>query len=171
MILSRRVLGASVVNHIAAKASAPLLTIGTDVFYRHDFAQIDCFNFLAAANLSRVLQDVPVRNARDLFERVPPSSLLLPHLGAVSLAVLGAAFEVKGLGGQAPLEAWMMLHSNVEDETGNEGGLVTFASMKQRVRPEPATTRHRSQRSRTRPRSRRAIAPRSASHYALDVRA
>jgi hypothetical protein len=29
----------------------------------------------------------------------------LPHLGAVSLAVLGAAFEVKGIGGNAPLES------------------------------------------------------------------
>jgi hypothetical protein len=125
MNLSSRVLGKAVVDAITEKTRAPLLKIGADVFHRHDFAQIDCFNFIAAANLSRVLKEVRVKNLKDLFERVPPTSLLLPRLGAVSLAVLGAAFELKNVGGESPLEAWMTFHRE-----GEGNGIVTFGSMK-----------------------------------------
>lgn len=44
--------------------------------------------------------------------------------GVVSLAVLGAAFEAKGLGGDAPLEAWVKQHQD-KDET-----LTTFSTIK-----------------------------------------
>src|SRR5262245_15334649 len=112
MNLSRRVLGAYVVDAITAKTAAPLLQIGSDTFYRHDFAKIDCFNFVAAANLSKILKELRVKNCRDLFERFAPSELLLPRLGAVSLAVLGAAFELKRIGGDAPLETWLARHAD-----------------------------------------------------------
>jgi hypothetical protein len=132
MNLSRRVLGAYVVQALSEKASAPLLKIGSDVFHRHDFAQVECFNFMAAANLSRALQGARFKNLKDLFERLPPTSLLLPRVGPVALAVLGAAFEVKGIGGEAPLEAWMKFHQ--ADEKGDH--IVTFGSMKIKQRRE-----------------------------------
>jgi len=40
----------------------------------------------------------------------------------VSLAVLGAAFEAKGIGGDAPLENWFRKH--------RDGGTVTFSTLK-----------------------------------------
>jgi len=147
MNLSRRVLGAYVVEAIAGKAKAPLLQVGSDVFYRHDFSQIDCFNFTAAANLNRILKNLRVKNLLDLFERLPPTELLLPKLGAVSLAVLGAAFEIKGIGGEAPLEAWMKFH--LADEQGDH--VATFGSLKSKQRRDE----EKDERPRSRPTIRR----------------
>lgn len=153
MKLSSRILGQTVVRQITDKAGAPLLKVGSDVFYRHDFAQIECFNFLAAANLSRILDDVPVKNLRDLFERVAPQALILPRLGVVTLAVLGAAFEVRGIGGASPLESWMTKHSTAPDAPD---GFITFDTLKHRavVRDKPARVRSGSKRSRAPRRSR-----------------
>src|SRR4029077_14569041 len=107
-------------------AAAPLLRIGADTFDRKQLAAVACYNFVAAANLSRVLADLKVKDTRDVFHNVPPTALALPHLGAVSLAVLGAAFEHKGLGGDAPLEAWVTKHR----PTDQRGEFLTFSTIK-----------------------------------------
>src|SRR5262245_33040620 len=153
MNLSSRVLGKHVVDAISERAKAPLLKIGADVFFRHDFAQIECFNFTAAANLSRVLKHVRVKNLSDLYERVPPASLLLPRLGAVSLAVLGAAFELRQIGGEAPLENWMKFHQDIED-----ADLVTFGSLKARA------SHHEAGKETTRPKMRRRALAHAPTH-------
>ena len=126
MDLSARILGKHTSEVIAAKATTPLLTIGSDKFFRRDLSSVSCFNFTAAANLSAVLAGLQPRNTKHLFESIPPSALVLPHLGAVSLAVLGAAFEVKGLGGDSPLEAWFTRHR--PEQAKRE--FVTFHAMK-----------------------------------------
>ncbi len=54
-----------------------------------------------------------------------PEALALPRLGAIAIAVLGAAFEAKGLGGDAPLENWVKKH--LADKR-----VVTFAALKHR---------------------------------------
>jgi hypothetical protein len=125
MDLSPRVLGRDAATKIAARAGAPLLKLGSDVFYRRDLAAVGCFNFMAAATLSRLAADLGVRNTRHLFEHTPPSELAIPHLGAVALAVLGAAFEARGLGGDHPLETWVTRH---RAEGARE--FVTFDTLK-----------------------------------------
>jgi hypothetical protein len=72
-----------------------------------------------------------------VFDNVPPTELALPRLGAVSLAVLGAAFEVKGVGGESPLESWVKRHLPKGVE------MVTFASLKHRDEVERAEEQKR----------------------------
>jgi hypothetical protein len=127
MDLSARVLGSTVANQLRARTAAVVLTIGRDTFDRAALASVTCFNFIAAANLSRILADLEVKDTRTLFETVPPTALALPRLGAVSLAVLGAAFEAKGLGGETPLVNWYRKHTK-----GGEDAMVAFASLKHR---------------------------------------
>jgi hypothetical protein len=111
MDLAASVLGKSVVDYITKTQRTAVLQIGADRFGRADLAGVACFNFVAAANLSKILnRELQVKNTRDVFDRIHPDRLALPHLGAVSLAVLGAAFEAKGLGGSAPLVAWFQKH-------------------------------------------------------------
>ena len=149
MQLSSRVLGANIVRSLQERSALPVLVIGSDHFQRGDLARIDCFNFLAAANLSRELQALGVKNTRDLFDRVPPASLVLPGVGAIALAVLGAAFEAKGIGGDQPLEAWVIKHRE-QDATRD---FTTFHTLKaKRARLERA-------RSKARRRTRRQAAP------------
>ena len=126
MDLSPRVLGKHIADQITALAAAPILTIGRDKFYRRDLATVSCFNFVAAANLSAAIASLQARDTKDVFENIPPSALVLPRLGSVSLAVLGAAFEAKGLGGDAPLESWFTNHRPKEATSD----FVTFSSMK-----------------------------------------
>jgi len=127
MNLSIRVLGKSVVTELEARTNAPVLRIGADAFTRHDLSVVKCFNFVAATNLSRILNsELQVKNTRDVFDNVNPTALVLPRLGAVSLAVLGAAFESKRLGGDAPLESWVIKH-RAKDATRE---FVTFDSLK-----------------------------------------
>lgn len=124
---SDRVLGSTVAKQLRERTTAPLLRIGSDIFDRTSLSHVACFNFVAAANLSTILnRELRVKNTRDLFETIAPAALALPHLGAVSLAVLGAAFEAKGIGGAAPLEAWVTKHSAKNDP------LVTFDTIKHR---------------------------------------
>src|SRR5678816_1397382 len=128
MFLSTRILGASVVTKLAERGRTPVLTIGSDRFGRGDLAAVACFNFAAAANLSRILNhEFAVRNTREVFDKIDPIALALPRLGAVSLAVLGAAFEAKGLGGDAPLESWVAKHSV---RNGSTREFVTFDTIK-----------------------------------------
>lgn len=127
MDLSSKVLGKTVVERLRETRELPVLKIGKDVFTRGELATVECFNFAAAANLTRILKDeLVIRDTKALFETVGPLDLALPRLGAVSLAVLGAAFEAKGLGAGAPLEAWMKLH------TPGDAQMVTFLSIKHR---------------------------------------
>lgn len=122
MDLSAALLGADTARSLTERLTIALLTIGSDTFTRRDFARVDCFNFLAAANLSHYLnKTLKVDNTRDVYFNVNPGELAIPHLGVYSLAVLGAAFECKRLGGDAPLENWLKQHK-VE--------IVTFHTMK-----------------------------------------
>jgi hypothetical protein len=127
MNLSTRVLGASIVKQLTERTAQPILKIGKDAFTRGDLASIECFNFTAAANLSKLLSDLGVSSTKDLYDRVAPLSLAIPHLGAISLAVLGACFERKGLGGRAPLESWAEEH---REKT--EKDIVSFSTLKHR---------------------------------------
>lgn len=156
MYLSSKFLGAGTARQLAERTKAPLLVIGSDKFRRRDLATVECYNFLAAANLSNAIAALKVENTRDLFMRVPPGALVLPRLGAIALAVLGAAFEAKGLGGAAPLEAWVERHLE-KDATA-----VSFHSLKRREQIEPSevpTTLAQPSRATQRARQRRATGP------------
>lgn len=137
MDFSNRVLGTSTARTLQARVSAPLLTIGRDTFSRTDLAHVECFNFIAAANLSAILnRELQVKDTAEVFHHVAPAALALPRLGAVALAVLGAAFEVKNLGGDHPLEAWVRKHT--EHHTDDE--IVTFGSLKHRQLEQSTAT-------------------------------
>jgi hypothetical protein len=128
MNLSTRVLGKNVVKQLESRIATPVLSIGSDRFRLQDLSGIGCFNFSAARNLNRLLDSfVAVKSTRDLFEHVHPRELALPRLGAISFSILGAAFELKGLGGDRPLEAWVALH---RDESSTRE-FVTFSTLKQ----------------------------------------
>ena len=128
MHLSPRILGAHVVTALEATGTRPVLTIGRDTFTRRMLARTGCFNFIAAARLNTAIATLAVKSTQDLFERMPPSALVLPGIGAVSLAVLGAAFEVQRIGGARPLEAWVARHR----PTDASRDFVTFSTMKAR---------------------------------------
>jgi hypothetical protein len=137
MDLSVRILGASTAKALSDRAVAPVLQIGSDAFTRSDLAAVACFNFIAAANLSRALKDLGVSNTRDAFERVPPASLATPRIGAIALAVLGAAFEKKRIGGDRPLETWAAKHRGA----GKGKEFITFGTIKQRAADHEAADR------------------------------
>lgn len=126
MILSERILGSSIVKELQTRTSAPILKIGSDQYNRIDFATVACFNFNAAVNLSNKLADFSVKNTKDLYNRISPTDLAMPGLGAISLAVLGAVFQHKNLGGDSPLESWASRHQN----NGKE--LTSFNTLKHR---------------------------------------
>ncbi len=125
---SSKVLGTSIAKTLQERGVVPVLVIGTDRFTRGDLSSLDCFNFTAAINLTNILKELPFKSTKDLYERCSPASLALPRLGYISLAVLGAAFEAKGLGGQTPLESWMKKH--------RDGEMVTFNAVKHQVARE-----------------------------------
>lgn len=128
MNLSARVLGKTIVTQLEQRAATPVLRIGSDSFRLSDLAGVDCFNFVAARNLDQILNaELHVKDTRDLFNTVHPRELALPRLGAISFAVLGAAFEIKHLGGDRPLEAWVTKHR--DDNATRE--FLTFATLKQ----------------------------------------
>lgn len=138
MDLSNRVLGSNVATQLRQRATSVLLQIGSDTFDRAALAHVACFNFTAAAILSAILnRELKVTNTKDVFQNVSPRELALPRLGAVSIAVLGAAFEAMGLGGDAPLEAWVMKH------TAKDVKVVTFVSLKARDEEERAAEKRR----------------------------
>jgi len=129
MDLAVAILGTTCARELQTRNKAAVLVVGSDVFTRADLAGVECFNFAAAKRVSDALSKLKVKNARDLFDRIPPERLAVPGVGTFSLAVLGAAFEAKGIGGAHPLVNWMREH-----DTALAGkGLVTFETLKQRV--------------------------------------
>jgi hypothetical protein len=130
--LSAKVLGQHIVRAIQERVTRPVLVIGSDTFTRADLSGVTCFNFVAAANLSAGIAPLKVKNTRDLFQHVSPAALALPHVGSVALSVLGAAFEAKGLGGDTPLEAWMLEHAAADAKRP----LTTFHAVKAREAKE-----------------------------------
>jgi hypothetical protein len=102
-----------------------VLIIGRDKFTRADLAGAACFHFIAARHLSAALAALRVKDTRDVFEHLPPVALARPTIGVIAFAVLGAAFEVKHLGGDAPLENWVKTHA---------AKVVTVETFKQRAR-------------------------------------
>jgi hypothetical protein len=126
MNLYASLLGKTAVDQLTETARSAVLQIGSDHLTRSDLARVGCFNFLAAKILSRVLHDeLSVKNLRHVYDTIPPSALALPHLGVISLAVLGAAFEAKGIGGAAPLESYVRRHTRKDGER-----VTTFSSLK-----------------------------------------
>src|SRR5262245_43940174 len=132
MDLSTKVLGTSTAKTLGDRVRAHVLVIGRDHFARGDLATVECFNFIAAQNLTRALARLDVASTRDVFNRIPPSALAVPQVGAVALAVLGAAFEAKQLGGDAPLETWMVKHQRVNGMTVAQA-IATFDTVKHRA--------------------------------------
>jgi len=112
MRLSAAVLGAGAVKQLEETAADAVLVIGSDRLTRAELAAVGCFNFHAARLLSKVLHaELRVRNLRQVFEKIAPVDLALPHVGVISLAVLGAAFEAKGIGGDARAAAVAIPHA------------------------------------------------------------
>lgn len=147
MDLSNSVLGTYLVNQLRERVKAPILTIGSDKFSRRDFSRVECFNFAAAANLDYILNHhLKVEDTRDLYFNHNPGELALPRMGSISLATLGAAFEAKGLGGEAPLEMWLRKH---------DIKIATWGTMRDRENEE---RREEKRRMRSRQHSRRNIA-------------
>ena len=144
MHLSARVLGKHAVDQLSARASGALLVIGASRFTRGDLARVGCYNYVAAANLSRAIEThFHVTSIRDLFDTVAPGELILPHVGTVAFAVLGAAFELGHVGGDAPLEAWIN-HHRPKDYQGRD--YVTIDTLKARradADPPPSRARRR----------------------------
>jgi hypothetical protein len=130
MNLSTTLLGSSAVRSLQHTASHPVLQVGSDRFTRHDLAGVECFNFVAAGILSHAFDRLKVKNLREVYDHVAPSMLALPRIGVVSLAVLGAAFEAKGLGGDEPLENWARKHALPSKTGKGEPHLTTFYTIK-----------------------------------------
>ena len=137
MDFSAAVLGTSAVEKMRERVNAPVLVVGKDVFSRAVFSHVDCFHFQAALTLSAVLkQEYPkLKDLADVYEHLTPEQLALPRLGVTALAVLGAAFQAKGLGGSKPLENWVRSHLKKDQD------LVTFSSIKHRDEKERSAER------------------------------
>jgi hypothetical protein len=146
MDLPPSILGKTIVDQLNARIGAPVLTIGADVFTRAQLARVKCFNFAAAARLSHLLtQELHVKDTKDLYLNISPASLAIPGLGAISLATIGAAFELKGLGN---LSHYIKHHYTKGAE------VVTFATMKTNRRDRQAAAAEKTAAA-TRSRSRR----------------
>jgi hypothetical protein len=139
MDFSTVVLGTSAVEAMQKRVHAPVLVIGKDVFSRAVFAHVECFHFQAAQTLSAVLKaEYPkLTGIKELYDTLTPQQLALPRLGVTALAVLGAAFEAKGVGGNKPLENWVRSHLE------KDAVLVTFSSIKARDEKEHREERQR----------------------------
>lgn len=137
MNLAASILGTTAVEKLKETRSKPVLTVGSDTLTRGQLARVECYNYLAAKNLSGILNELGVRNLRQVYDEIPPSALALPHMGVVSLAVLGAAFEAKGIGGSTPLESYVKKHGN----KNGQDHIVTFYTIKHREQQEVAKER------------------------------
>lgn len=126
MDLSLAVLGTGARRSLQSQIDGVVLKIGNDSFRRADLANVACFNYVAARRLGDVLSKLRAKDTADVFARISPRDLAVPDIGPIALAALGAAFELKKLGGESPLEKWASAH--------DEGhALVTFNTVKARV--------------------------------------
>lgn len=125
------VLGHYQVAKLRSKNESYVLVCGADRFTRAQLARVECFNFVACQRLTALFTALRVPNLKHVFERITPAELAAPQIGVVSLAVLGAAFEAKGLGGDAPLLNYVKRH--MQDH------VVTFDTFKRHARDQPAT--------------------------------
>jgi hypothetical protein len=130
MNLSTSVLGTHVVKQLQAKHGEAVLQVGSDRLTRRDLAAVSCYNFQAARNLTAILGVVGAKSLKDVYENHPPTDLALPHMGSISLAVLGAAFEVAGIGGSDPLENYVKKH--LKRNGSVRESMVTFDTLKAR---------------------------------------
>ncbi len=137
MDLSPSVLGQNTATQLTARRRHILLSIGKDGFTRSHLSKVECFNFNAAASLSAALASFDVKDTRDVYERISPLSLALPRIGCVAIAVLGAAFEAKKIGGETPLKSWVTHHL----EKGKD--VVTFSSTKNKIKHVTEATEKR----------------------------
>jgi hypothetical protein len=135
MDLASSILGSTAVKYLEDTARAHVLRVGTDTLTRGQLAAVQCYNFHAARLLSNVLHGLKVPNLRYVYDRIPPLALALPNIGSVSLAVLGAAFEAKHIGGDTPLENYVKKHTT---KNGGKVTFVTWHTMKQRDYAEAA---------------------------------
>jgi hypothetical protein len=147
MNLSSRVLGVTAVAQLTARDRDAVLTIGRDHFTRADLSRVRCFNFIAAQRLAAALATMRVKDTADVYARIGPSALAVPTIGAIAIAVLGAAFEARGIGGDAPLESWVERHATKEHPD-----ITTFTTIKKQR--ETAARKRRGK-----PHTRRASAP------------
>lgn len=136
MDLSSRVLGQATATALQTRIKTPVLVIGSDRFTRQDLATVSCFNFIAAGNVNRAIAELGIKHTKDLFTNYAPTVFALPGISSVALAVIGAAFEAKGIGGDAPLEAWVARHN-----PKGVDGIRTFLTIKHQTQQEAATER------------------------------
>lgn len=129
MKLTAAVLGSTAVQKLEQSSGERLLVAGRESLTRADLARVGCFNFLAAKILTKVLGEIGAKSLRQVYEELSPRALALPGMGVISLAVLGAAFEAKGLGGDDPLGNWVKKHA---EKT------TTFSTVKRREEAERA---------------------------------
>jgi len=125
MDTSESVLGHYAAQQLQQRIGSPVLTIGRDVFTRAQLAKVSCFNYVACSRLQVALDDLRVKSVQDVFDRIPPMALAVPGVGVIALAVLGAAFQAKKVGGGSPLEAWVRRH--------HDGQTITFGALKERA--------------------------------------
>lgn len=148
MYYTTPLLGQYAVQQLQRNATLPVLTVGKDKLTRGQLAGVECFNFVAARWLEAVLRDFEARDLKDVYERIPPQALALPRVGAITLAVLGAAFEAKGIGGENPLASYAVKHA---EKNGNgQPKQTTFDTMKRHSKehePQTPTSRSRGKRS------------------------
>jgi hypothetical protein len=151
MNLSTTLLGSTAVRSLQQTATRPVLQIGSDRLTRADLAGVECYNYVAAGHLTHVLHEqLQVKNLRDVYDNVPPTALALPTIGVVSLAVLGAAFEAKGLGGDDPLENWARKHALPGKKGQGQPPLTTFYTIKKHVADLPSGNGNKRHRRRSR---------------------
>ena len=132
MNLATAILGSTTVRRLEETHKDAVLVVGSDRLTRQDLAAVECFNFHAARLLTHALAEFKFANLRQLYNEMPPADLALPTLGVISLAVLGAAFEAKGIGGEAPLESYARKHA--ASKNGDAPQVVTFDTLKERAR-------------------------------------
>lgn len=130
MNLEASILGSTAVKHLQESAASPVLQVGTDRLTRSQLAAVECYNFHAARLLTHILHDaLKAPNLQWVYDKLPPAALAVPRMGVVSLAVLGAAFEAKGIGGSYPLASYVKKHLD-------GGHIVTWDTLKAREHAE-----------------------------------
>ena len=139
MDLDARLIGKHAADVLSARTTSAVLIIGSDRFTRGDLAGVQCFCYIAAARLTQLLKPFRVKHTRDLFDTIAPGDLAIPQLGAISLAVLGAAFQARGIGGDAPLLAWIRKHATAD----TKDRIVTFDTLKHNAADERAAKQTR----------------------------